>query len=165
MLGTESSLELWEYPIYAMDRRLGSFLVQMPRYIRTLWLPCQDITLRDLMADREVGNMLSYRPSENVATWAGNGLVGTFDTKTIAQASAAGFTVDFSSSSIDSTRLTHSVKAEAGLSVKKGVLRRIFPVITLTIWARRTQLRSRGRLPSTSRWGISIGRTRTRITL
>ena len=119
MLGTESSLELWEYPVYALDRKLGTYLVQMPRYIRTLWLPYMDVTLRDWMADREVGNLLSYRPNSRIASWAGENLLATFQTKTIAQASAAGFTVNFGDSTVDETRLTHSVRAEVGLSVSK----------------------------------------------
>ena len=119
MLGTESSLELWEYPLYALDRKIGTYLVQMPRFIRTLWLPYMDVTLRDWMADREVGNLLSYHSSRNIASWAGNDLLATFQTKTIAQASAAGFTVNFGDSSVDETRLSHSVKAEVGLSVGK----------------------------------------------
>ena len=119
MLGTESSLELWEYPVYALDRKLGTYLVQMPRYIRTLWLPYMDVTLRDWMADREVGNLLSYRPNTRITSWAGDNLLATFQTKTIAQASAAGFTVNFGDSTVDETRLTHSVQAEVGLSVSK----------------------------------------------
>ena len=117
MFGTESSLELWEYPLYVLDKRIGSYLVQMPRFNRTLWLPYMDLTLRDWMADREVGNLLSYRPNTKIASWAGGNLLATFQTKTIAQASAAGFTVDFGDSTMNASRLTNSVKTEVGASV------------------------------------------------
>jgi hypothetical protein len=119
ILATVSDLDFWEYPIHAIGRKIGTFLVQIPRLRGTDWVNNRNVIARNWMADREVGNLLSYLPSTKVASWAGGNLLTTFQGQYISQASAGGFSLNLGTQSIDSNKLTNKVKAEVGLQIKK----------------------------------------------
>jgi len=119
ILATVSDLDFWEYPVYAMGGQVGNFLVQIPHFKGTQWFPSRNVIARDWTVEREVGNLFSYVPKDRISTWAGGNLLTSFTGKYVSIASAGTWTLDLSTQTIDANRLTHSIGAEVGLSVRK----------------------------------------------
>jgi hypothetical protein len=119
ILATVSDLDFWEYPVYAIGGRVGNFLVQIPHFKGTQWFPSRNVIARDWMADREVGNLFSYTPKDRISTWAGGNLLTSFTGKYVSIASAGTWALNLATQTIDANRLTHSIGAEVGLSVRK----------------------------------------------
>jgi hypothetical protein len=118
ILATINSYDFWEYPVYALGNKVGNFMVQIPHFKGTQWFPSRNVIARDWMADREVGNLLSYLPKDRISSWAQDNLLTTFTGKYISTASAGSWTLNLATQSIDASKLTHKVGAEVGVSVK-----------------------------------------------
>ncbi len=118
ILATISDLDFWEYPIHAVGRVIGTFLVQIPHLRGTDWIPSRSVLARDWIADREVGNIFSYLPSQKLNSWAGQNLLTTFNGQYISIASAGSWTLNLASQSIDQSKLNHKVETEVGVTVK-----------------------------------------------
>ena len=119
ILATVTDLDFWEYPVYALGRKVGDFMVQIPNCRGTHWFSTRNVIARDWMADREVGNLFSYPSASRISAWAGANLLTSFTGKYISTASAGSWTLDLATQSIDASKLKHNVNAEVGLSVKK----------------------------------------------
>jgi len=117
ILATISNIEFWEYPIHALGKVIGSYLVQIPHLVGTNWIPSRSVVARNWVADREVGNLFSYLPSQKAASWSGQGLLTTFPGQYISIASAGNWTLNLATQTLDENKLTHKVEAEVGASV------------------------------------------------
>jgi len=119
ILATVTDYDFWEHPLYAMGNRPGNVLVVIPHYRSTQWFPRRNVIARNWMADHEVGNLFSYNPKENISGWAGTKLLTSFTGKYISLASGGIWSLDLSTQTIDESRLTSTIGAEVGASVKR----------------------------------------------
>jgi hypothetical protein len=119
ILATVADYDFWEYPLYALGNHPGNLLVVIPHYRGTEWFPRRNVIARNWMADHEVGNLFSYVRKDGISGWTGANLLSKFTGKYISQASAGIWSLDLSTQTIDEDRLSSSIGAEVGVSVKR----------------------------------------------
>jgi hypothetical protein len=117
MLATLADYDLWEFELYAAGTFRGHVLAQIPHYRDTKWFAAKSVNGRNLSADHEVGNLLSYMTKEALAEKVGERLIASFRGQTISSNSGGTWELDLASQGVNESKLTRDIGVEVGASI------------------------------------------------